>query len=112
MYILKINRSNCMNPAETLLREILTRIVDIPESVRIERSVDDMGVLLTLTVDRVDMGKIIGKEGATAKALRTILRVVGMRFGERINVKILDPQTDVRTERDTTMHDIIKDLKA
>ncbi len=50
-----------------------------------------MGVLLSLTVHRDDMGKVIGKEGAVAKAIRTVLRSVGMKNGQKVNLKILEP---------------------
>jgi predicted RNA-binding protein Jag len=51
-----------------------------------------MGVLITLDVDASDMGKIIGRDGATAKALRTLLRVVGMKNNARVNLKINEPE--------------------
>jgi hypothetical protein len=54
--------------------------------------VDEMGVLITLDVDGGDMGKIIGRDGATAKALRTLLRVVGMKNNARVNLKINEPE--------------------
>lgn len=57
---------------------------------KIERKIDDLGVLLELKVDKVDMGKIIGKEGQTAKAIRILLRVLGARLNSRINLKILE----------------------
>ena len=67
-------------------------LVDNPDSVVINRSVDEMGVLLTLTVAPEDMGKIIGKDGNIAKAIRTLLRVVGMKHNARVNLKINEPQ--------------------
>lgn len=66
-------------------------LVDNPEAVRVERRVDEMGVLITLDVAAEDMGKIIGRDGATAKALRTLLRVVGMKNNARVNLKINEP---------------------
>lgn len=66
-------------------------LVDNPDSVVITRSVDEMGVLLTLTVAPEDMGKIIGKDGTIAKAIRTLLRVVGMKHNARVNLKINEP---------------------
>ena len=66
--------------------------VDNGDKVKVERRVDEMGVLITLDVDASDMGKIIGRDGATAKALRTLLRVVGMKNNARVNLKINEPE--------------------
>ncbi len=70
---------------------IVKELVDDKEAVRVERRVDEMGVLITLDVAPTDMGKIIGRDGATAKALRTLLRVVGMKNNARVNLKINEP---------------------
>lgn len=67
-------------------------LVDNPDDVKINRKVDEMGVLLTLDVNPADMGKIIGKSGNTAKAIRTLLRVVGMKNNARVNLKINEPE--------------------
>ncbi|MDB5260509.1 MAG: hypothetical protein JWN37_740 [Candidatus Nomurabacteria bacterium] len=67
-------------------------LVDNPDKVKVERRVDEMGVLITLDVAGEDMGKIIGRDGATAKALRTLLRVVGMKNNARVNLKINEPE--------------------
>lgn len=67
-------------------------LVDNPDKVRVERRVDEMGVLITLDIAAEDMGKIIGRDGATAKALRTLLRVVGMKNNARVNLKINEPE--------------------
>lgn len=75
---------------------IVKNIVEKPEAVKIDRKLDEMGVLLELSVDPVDMGKIIGKEGRTAKALRTLLRLVGVKNNARINLKIVEPEGSVR----------------
>lgn len=80
-------------PEVAFLNYVVRAIVDSPDMVRIERQVDPIGVLLILEVDKSDMGKVIGREGATAKAIRTILRVVGMRNQSRVNLKIVDPQS-------------------
>ncbi|MBI2448492.1 KH domain-containing protein [Candidatus Microgenomates bacterium] len=86
-----------------LLQTMVTAMVSKPEAVKIERKVDEMGVLLELTIDQTDMGTIIGKEGRTAKALRTILRAFGAKNNARINLKIIEPEgsTFVRRERPT-----------
>lgn len=74
------------------LERLVKSLVDHPESVNINRTVDEMGVLLTLDVHADDMGKIIGRSGNTAKAIRTLLRVVGMKHDARVNLKINEPE--------------------
>src|SRR3989344_2290540 len=71
-------------------------LVDNPSDVKIGRTVDEMGVLLTLEVNGADMGKIIGRSGNSAKAIRTLLRVVGMKNNARVNLKINEPEGGVR----------------
>ncbi len=73
------------------LETVVKALVDHPEDVKINRTVDEMGVLLTLDVHAEDMGKIIGRSGNTAKAIRTLLRVVGMKNDARVNLKINEP---------------------
>ena len=75
---------------------VVKALVDVPEKVKIERTVDEMGVLLTLVVDNADMGKVIGRSGNTAKAIRTLLRVVGMKNNSRVNLKINEPEGSER----------------
>jgi predicted RNA-binding protein YlqC (UPF0109 family) len=76
---------------QTFLEQVIHALVEKPEKVEINRTVDEMGVLLTLKVDQEDMGKIIGRDGNTAKAIRTLLRVVGMKNNARVNLKINEP---------------------
>jgi len=80
------------------LEYVVKALVDVPEKVVITRTVDEMGVLLTLTVDNADMGKVIGRLGNTAKAIRTLLRVVGMKNNSRVNLKINEPEGSTRGE--------------
>lgn len=77
---------------QEFIEYVVKTLVDKPEAVVLKRSVDEMGVLLELTVDKEDMGVVIGKEGRTAKALRTLLRVLGAKSDSRINLKIVDPE--------------------
>lgn len=77
---------------QEFLEGVVKAMVDHPEDVVVSRTVDEMGVLLTLDVHREDMGTIIGKDGQTAKAIRTLLRVVGMKHNARVNLKINEPQ--------------------
>src|SRR3989338_3434742 len=74
------------------LEFVVKSLVDSPDAVRVERKVDEMGVLLTLKLDPNDMGKIIGRNGNTAKAIRSLLRVVGLKHHARINLKIEEPE--------------------
>ena len=71
---------------------VVKALVDNADKVKVERRIDEMGVLITLDVDAADMGKIIGRDGATAKAIRTLLRVVGMKNNSRVNLKINEPR--------------------
>jgi hypothetical protein len=71
---------------------VVRALVSNPEAVSVKRSVDDMGVLLELSVDPADMGKVIGKAGATAKSIRTLLRVLGAKNDARVNLKIVEPE--------------------
>ena len=81
------------------LEYVIKALVDNPADVKINRTVDEMGVLLTLEVNGADMGKIIGRSGNTAKAIRTLLRVVGMKNNARVNLKINEPEGSTRPER-------------
>jgi len=71
---------------------VVKNIVDSPEEVVIDRTIDDLGILITLKVAKDDMGKIIGKNGQTAKAIRVLLRLIGSKNEERVNLKILEPE--------------------
>lgn len=82
---------------EEFLELVVTSLVDNPDDVKITRTVDEMGVLLTLDIHSDDMGKIIGRSGNTAKAIRTLLRVVGLRNNARINLKINEPEGGKRS---------------
>lgn len=81
-----------MHEDQQFLETLVKALVDHPEAVKINRVVDEMGVLLTLDVHAEDMGKIIGRSGNTAKAIRTLLRVVGMKHDARVNLKINEPE--------------------
>jgi len=79
------------NQDAIFIENIVKQLVEKPEDVKVERTVDEMGVLIQLTVDQTDMGRVIGKEGRTAKALRTLLRVLGAKNNARVNLKIMEP---------------------
>ncbi len=109
-----------MERDQQFLEYVVKALVDNPDDVKITRTVDEMGVLLMLSVHKDDMGKVIGRSGATAKAIRTVLRVVGMKNDARVNLKIEEPEGSERGMgdapsqpyvRDTTVDDVINDLK-
>jgi len=75
---------------EQFIDYIVKSLVSKPDAVQIDRSIDDKGVLLELTVDGEDLGRVIGKRGATAQSLRTLLRALGTKNEERYNLKIID----------------------
>lgn len=87
------------------LKTILTPLTTYPEHIKIEHRIDEMGVLLTLRVDAADMGKIVGRQGGTANAIRTILRTFGGEKKARINLKIEEPTQGKRKEREFTQFD-------
>jgi hypothetical protein len=69
---------------------VVKSLVSKPDAVKIERRIDEKGVLLELTVDPEDLGRVIGKRGATAQSLRTLLRALGTKNDARYNLKIMD----------------------
>ena len=81
-----------MEQDKTFLEYVVKALSDYPNDVKIDRKVDEMGVLITLNVNPADMGKIIGRAGNTAKAIRTLLRVIGMKNNARVNLKINEPE--------------------
>lgn len=85
---------------QEFLEFVIKGLVDKPEDIKVSRVVDEMGVLLTLDLNAEDMGKVIGRSGNTAKAIRTLLRVVGMKHNARVNLKINEPAGG---RRDTSM---------
>ena len=87
---------------------IVKSLVGNPDAVKIERRIDEKGVLLELTVDPEDLGRVIGKRGATAQSLRTLLRALGTKNDARYNLKIIDDgdHRDRRTDRFDERKDI------
>src|SRR5882757_1553998 len=69
---------------------VVKSLVSKPDEVQVERRIDEKGVLLELTVDPEDLGRVIGKRGATAQSLRTLLRALGTKNDARYNLKIVD----------------------
>lgn len=112
-----------MTQDQEFLDFLIRALVDVPDAVRTDRKVDEMGVLLTLKVDPTDMGKIIGRNGQTAKAIRTLLRVVGIKNNARVNLKIEEPEggrgpnprmdgdRPMGESRSKNIDDVVDDLK-
>jgi len=92
-----------------ILELVVKNIVDNPNAVQIDRKIDEMGVLLTLKVDPSDMGHVVGRQGMTAKAIRTILRVVGAKHHARVNLKIEEPEGSTRGTK--VVDQVVEDLK-
>lgn len=93
---------------QELLEYIVKALVDHPEDVKVDHKIDEMGVLLTLNVHPEDMGQIIGREGNTARAIRTMIRIAGLKAHARVNLKIEEPEGSTRAPRKESS---IEDLK-
>lgn len=81
-----------MEQDQSFVEYVVKAMVDHPDEVSCDRIVDEMGVLITLKVNQEDLGQIIGRQGQTAKSLRTLLRVVGAKNHARVNLKIFEPE--------------------
>ncbi|PIR69479.1 MAG: RNA-binding protein [Candidatus Niyogibacteria bacterium CG10_big_fil_rev_8_21_14_0_10_46_36] len=101
------------NLDQDFLEFVVKSLVDNPSDVKVERKVDEMGVLLTLHINAADMGKILGRQGNTAKSIRTLLRIVGLKNNARVNLKIAEPEggKGPRATRETSMDEVMDDLK-
>ena len=113
---------------------LIKHIVNNPDDVVITRKTDEMGVLIEVKVNPTDMGLLIGRAGATAKAIRVLARIIGMRNNARVNLRIIEPEgsTHVRPaeadrpplpdapreasmrvlEKDSDIDDVLKDMQA
>ena len=83
--------SDAIKTATDFVKYVLEQICEHTDAIVVEHKVDDLGVLISVTVAEADMGKLIGKNGQTISALRTLVRIVGARDNERINLKVLEP---------------------
>lgn len=88
-----------MEVDQQFLEYVVKSIVDHPDDVKIDRKVDEMGVLLSLRVHLQDMGQVVGRQGATAKAIRSLLRIVGVKNNARVNLKIEEPEGSTHVPR-------------
>ena len=86
---------------QEFLEYLVKSIVDHPDDVKVDRKVDEMGVLLSLKVNPQDMGQVVGRQGSTAKAIRSLLRIVGIKNNARVNLKIEEPEGSTRPPRKT-----------
>jgi uncharacterized protein len=84
---------------QEFLEYLVKSLVDHPDDVKVDRKVDEMGVLLTLRVNALDMGQVVGRQGATAKAIRSLLRIVGIKNSARVNLKIEEPEGSTHVRR-------------
>ena len=93
------------------LEQVVKALVENPNDVAVTRTVDEMGVLITLKVNQKDMGTVVGRSGNTAKAIRTLLRVVGMKNNARVNLKILEPEGSTRMTQAANLDEAMAALK-
>lgn len=80
---------------------VVKAIVGHPEDVKTERTIDERGVLITLHVNPEDMGYVIGRQGQTARSIRTLLKIVGAKSNARVNLKVYEPEGSRRPPRRT-----------
>jgi len=88
-----------MEDDQKFLEMIVKTIVAHPDDVKVDREIDERGVLLTLNIHPEDMGFVIGRRGQTAQAIRTLLKIVGAKNNARVNLKIAEPEGSTRPER-------------
>ena len=91
--------TNASSADQEFLEYLVKSLVDHPDDVKVDRKVDEMGVLLSLHVNAQDMGQVVGRQGATAKAIRSLLRIVGVKNNARVNLKIEEPEGSTRAPR-------------
>lgn len=91
---------------QEFLEYIVKALVNHPEDVKIERKIDEMGVLLTLRVNQADMGQVIGKGGATIKAIRNLVKIVGLKNRARVNLKLAEPTSSKGTSGGSGLDDL------
>jgi len=106
-----------MEKDQVFLEYIVKGIVQFPNDVKITRTIDERGVLLSLDINPADMGYVIGKQGQTAKSIRTLLKIVGAQNNARVNLKINEPEGSTRVRREDVRPesvidtDVVDDLK-
>lgn len=96
---------------QEFLEDVVKAIVANPGDVKTERTVDEMGVLLTLHINPADMGYVIGRQGQTARSIRTLLKIVGAKNNARVNLKIHEPEGSRRSRSMEADTSVVDDLK-
>ena len=100
---------------QAFVETIVKAIVANPNDVKTDRTVDEMGVLITLHLNQADMGYVIGRQGQTARAIRTLLKIVGAKNNARVNLKIHEPEGSKRPMRSASVAEadtsVVDDLK-
>ena len=91
--------ANTSSADQEFLEYLVKSLVDHPDDVKVDRKVDEMGVLLSLHVNPMDMGQVVGRQGMTAKSIRSLLRIVGVKNNARVNLKIEEPEGSTRPPR-------------
>jgi len=103
-----MNKMSKVLSDQDFLEYIVKSLVDHPDEVKVDRKVDEMGVLLSLKVNPEDMGQIIGRAGSTARSIRSLVRIIGLKNHARVNLKIEEPEGGRSTR---TKSDALEDLK-
>ncbi|MEK7606604.1 MAG: KH domain-containing protein [Patescibacteria group bacterium] len=97
---------------QEFVEQTVRALVNHPEDVKADRTIDERGVLITLHIHPEDMGYVIGREGQTARALRTLLRIVGAKNNARVNLKIHEPEgSRGPRNRDATPTDQLEEIQ-
>ncbi|MFA5935610.1 MAG: KH domain-containing protein [Patescibacteria group bacterium] len=86
---------------QEFIEYVVKSIVNHPEDVKSERTIDERGVLITLHINQDDMGYVIGRQGQTARALRILLKIVGAKDNARVNLKIYEPDGARQAHRES-----------
>lgn len=94
---------------------IVKQIVNKPDEVEVTRKTDEMGVLIEVKVNQEDMGLLIGRSGSTAKAIRTLARIIGIRNNARVNLRIVEPEGSTHArggdgEKTKNVEDVMEEL--
>lgn len=100
-------------PYQEILEKILERLVNNPQDIKVQRLIDEMGVLLKIKIHPQDMGLVIGRKGETIKAIKTIIKAIGTKNHARVNIKIEEPTPldRVVAQKTLTSEEVIKELK-
>jgi len=91
---------------QDVLEVILKSLVNYPNEIKIDKKIDEMGVLLVIKLHPQDVGLVIGKKGSMIKALRSVIRAIGLRNHARVNLKVEEPKRTI-----SSVDEVIEDLK-